>query len=253
MLTTTGTKWITDGTPIERLAFLNAPYADMPGWFGQFNFPDDPFAAMIEEGRHGPPSRNQLLFHTVGDGAIDRVLDAMEAAGPRAAWAHRRTRLEHGDLLYPANFGRAHDLGIVVVQNARHLALPGVFLERVGPASFPSIQPLRSLLTEGIPLALGTDGIGQVSSPWLDVFLAAIHPTRPTEALTVEEAVIAYTRGAAHAEFEEHRKGSIAPGNLADLAVLSQDVFTVPLGALPATWSVMTMVGGEIVWDAGVL
>jgi predicted amidohydrolase YtcJ len=189
----------------------------------------------------------------VGDGAIDRVLDAMEAAGGGGAWRHRRTRMEHGDLLFPANFDRVRDLGVVVVQNARHLALPGVLLEHLGPATFGAIQPLRSLLDEGIPLALGTDGIGQVSSPWLDVFLAAIHPTRPTEALTVEEAVIAYTRGAAYAEFEEHRKGTLEPGNLADLAILSQDVFTVPLGALPATWSVMTMVGGEIVWDAGVL
>jgi predicted amidohydrolase YtcJ len=70
---------------------------------------------------------------------------------------------------------------------------------------------------------LGTGSIGHVSSPWLDVFLASIHPTHPSEAITVEEAVAAYTRGSVYAEFEENRKGTIAPDMLADLASLSQD------------------------------
>lgn len=74
---------------------------------------------------------------------------------------------------------------------------------------------------------------------------------RPSEALTVEQAVEAYTRGSAYAEFEEDNKGSIVAGRLADLAVLSQDIFTAPVGALPATESVLTIVGGEIVHDTG--
>jgi predicted amidohydrolase YtcJ len=85
------------------------------------------------------------------------------------------------------------------------------------------------------------------------VFLAAIHPTHPAEALTVEEAITAFTAGSAYAEFQEHRKGTLAPGKLADLAVLSQDPFTAPLPALPATFSVLTMVGGRVVWDTGAL
>lgn len=69
----------------------------------------------------------------------------------------------------------------------------------------------------------------------------------------MEEAVTAYTRGSAAAEFEARRKGSLKRGYLADLAVLSQDIFTVPPPAVPQTVSVLTVVGGEIVWDAGVL
>jgi predicted amidohydrolase YtcJ len=69
----------------------------------------------------------------------------------------------------------------------------------------------------------------------------------------VEEAVTAYTRGAAYAELAEDRKGSLSPGKLADLAVLSQDPFSVPPPAIPGTTSVLTMVGGKIVFDAGVL
>jgi hypothetical protein len=79
---------------------------------------------------------------------------------------------------------------------------------------------------------------------------AVTHPAQPSEALTVAQAVEAYTRGAAYAEFEEAHKGSIAAGKLADLAVLSQDIFTAPVAALPATESVLTIVGGEIVHDS---
>ena len=69
----------------------------------------------------------------------------------------------------------------------------------------------------------------------------------------MEQAVTAYTRGSAYAEFET-RKGALRPGYLADLAVLSQDIFTVPAPAVPATTtSLLTLVGGEVVWDAGVL
>jgi predicted amidohydrolase YtcJ len=69
----------------------------------------------------------------------------------------------------------------------------------------------------------------------------------------LEEAITAYTRASAFAEFEDHHKEMRAPGMLADLVVLSQDVFTVPLPSLPATQSVLTMVGGRTAWDAGQL
>ena len=94
-------------------------------------------------------------------------------------------------------------------------------------------------------------GIGGTISPFLDIMLATLHPDRPSEALTREQAVIAYTAGSAYAEFEEHHKGRLAPGQLADLAVLSQDIFTVPFFLLPNTQSVLTLVDGRIVWDAG--
>ena len=83
--------------------------------------------------------------------------------------------------------------------------------------------------------------------------LAAIHPLQPSEAISVEEAVVAYTLGAAFAEDRELVTGSIAAGKLADLAVLSQDVFTIPVTQIVATRSVLTIVGGEIVHDSGEL
>ncbi|MDB5213737.1 MAG: Exoenzyme regulatory protein AepA precursor, partial [Myxococcaceae bacterium] len=193
------------------------------------------------------------LFHSVGDGAIDEVLSAMEGTGGPGVWHDRRTRIEHGDLLFPSDFARAKRLGVVSVQNPTHLALAPVFAQRFTPAVYSDLEPLRSLLDQGIPLALGTDGIGSVFNPFLDLFLAMIHPTHPSEALTIEQAVTAYTRGSAYAEFEEDRKGTLSVGRLADLAVLSQDIFHIPPPAIIGTTSVLTIVNGNVVWDAGTL
>lgn len=247
-----GVKWIGDGTPIERLAFLSEPYADRPDTSGRFNFPLDDFSTMVDDGLHGPRRKEQLLFHLVGDAAIDTLLDEMEGLASAAHWRKRRVRIEHGDLVLPSDVARVRDLGIVVVQNPTHLSLPDL-PQRLSPERLPEAQPLRSMVEAGVHLALGTDGIGGTISPFLDIFLATFHPARPGEALTREQAVIAYTAGSAYAEHEEHRKGRLAPGQLADLAVLSEDIFTVPPPVLLGTRSVLTMVDGRIVWDEGVV
>ena len=251
LVTPSGIKWIGDGTPIERLAFVSEPYLDQPDTRGRFNFSDPAFTAIVLRGALGLPQRNQLLFHLVGDAAIGNLLEEMDHLAPDWYWQPRRTRIEHGDLITPAELQQAKDLGVVVVQNPTHLALPD-FAIRYSPQALASSQPLRSLLAAGVPLAFGTDGIGGTISPFLDLFLATLHPDRPSEALTLEQAVIAYTKGSAYAEFEEDRKGRLVPGQLADLAVLSLDIFANP-GALPATHSELTMVDGKIVWNTGVV
>ncbi|MGA8034829.1 MAG: amidohydrolase family protein [Candidatus Acidiferrales bacterium] len=121
--------------------------------------------------------------------------------------------------------------------------------KRWNPA-FAKSQPLKSLLSEGIPLAFGSDG---PTNPFLNIVFATIHGNRPAEAITREQAVIAYTLTSAHAEFAEKDNGSREPGKLADLAILSQDIFTVATAELPKTESVLTMVGGRAVYDAQVL
>jgi predicted amidohydrolase YtcJ len=133
-----------------------------------------------------------------------------------------------------------------VVQNPIHLAggdaIPnlGSVLEKL------KAQPLRSLLAAGIPVAFGSDG---PPNPYLNIMFASLDPDRPSEAITREQAVIAYTLTSAYAEFAEKDKGTLQAGKLADLAVLSQDIFTVDASDLPKTESVLTMVGGKIVYD----
>jgi predicted amidohydrolase YtcJ len=109
---------------------------------------------------------------------------------------------------------------------------------------------LRSLLAADIPLALGSDG---PTNPYLNIMFASLDPNRPSEAITREQAVVAYTLTSAYAEFAEKDKGSLEPGKLADLAVLSQDIFKVDASDLPKTESVLTLVGGNIVYDGKVI
>ena len=90
-------------------------------------------------------------------------------------------------------------------------------------------------------------------NPFLNIMLATIHPSNPAEAITRERAIRAYTYEAAFAEFAEDNKGTLANGKEADLVVLSQDIFSVSVPELPKTQSVLTIVGGRIVYDANVL
>lgn len=99
-------------------------------------------------------------------------------------------------------------------------------------------------------VAIGSDGPMNL---FLNIMLASIHPARPSEAITREQAVKAYTFYSAYAEFAEQEKGTLTSGKLADLTVLSQDIFTVPVPELPKTQSILTIVGGKIVHDAKVL
>lgn len=248
-----GIKWIVDGTPVERLAAVSTPYADRPGERGGLDLQAADLRAQLLAHRTGDPRTQQVLFHAVGDDAIDAILDALAATGGPQTWGPRRTRIEHGDLLFPWDFARARALGVVVVQNPTHFTLAPVFAQRFVSTVLGNLEPMQSLLAAGIPLALGTDGIGAPQSPFLNLFLATVHPAHPSEALTLAQALTAFTHGAAYAELTSDRRGRLTPGQDADLAVLSQDIFHAVPDAIPATTSVLTMVGGRVVWDAGVL
>lgn len=236
-----GIKWILDGTPVERGAAVRAPYVDRPESRGFLNFPES-FAR--EALRAAASGGQQSLLHCVGDRSIESVLAAMEAERG-VDWPQRRVRIEHGDGVLPDLVRRAARLGVIVVQNPTHLTIVDVMRARFGPRH--EYMPMRSLLAAGIHLALGSDG---PINPYLNIQLASSHPVRPEEALTLDQALEAYTSGSAFAEFAENDKGTLAPGQLADFAILSHDIFAIPADQLPATTSVLTVVGGEVVYDA---
>ena len=242
-----GTKWMLDGTPFEGTyaARTDDSPPDMLFVHLGMTFPSEELKKMLRESLS---SGDQILFHVSGYPAAKALLKAMEDTGGSVEWAKRRVRMEHGDGLFPDLRTQARELGVVVVQNPQHfVGLPPPLMQRMEKMG---AQPLKSLLRAGIPVALGSD---DEMNPYLDIMLAASHPNNPSEAITREQAVLAYTLTSAFAEFAEKDKGELQPGKLADLAVLSQDIFTVPMRELPKTRSVMTMVGGRIVYDPKLL
>ena len=223
---TDAVKWILDGTPIELNAALRSgKYA--AGGKGRLNFSD--FSA---KARAAAASKRQLLVHASGDLAVETALKAF-AENPTLV----RPRIEHGDGLQRDLFALAKQTGAVVVQNPSHFEARPLF-----PRD-SEYQLMKTIVQAGIPFALGSDGL---TNPYTNILLAT---QNGDESLTREEAVRAYTSGSAFAEMKEREKGTIAKGMLADLAVLSQDIFEVPPPALPETRSVITIIGGKVVYS----
>jgi len=244
----TARKWILDGTGIERLAMLRSPYADRPAWTGAANFPLDTIRALLAESLK---ANEQPILHAIGDSTIALVLSLIEGLAPDSTWRRLRPRLEHAEWLTPDLRHRAQRLGVIVVENPTHFTDgPELMRARFGATRARDYQPFRSLIDAGIPLAIGSDG---PIDPFLNLYFALTHPDNPGEALSAEAALLAYTRTSAFAEHAEGDKGMLAPGMLADLAVLSRDIFRIPADSLPGTESVLTVVGGRIAHDAGVL
>jgi predicted amidohydrolase YtcJ len=239
-----GIKLIFDGTPVERLAATTSPYSDATGKKGRINFSKEEIKKYLSECIR---LNQQVIVHAVGDEAVNSLINGLLETGTAKEWKERRTRIEHGDLavMNEQDIERIKSLGIVVVQNPTHFAIDKVMASRFNNRT-KFLQAMNSLVTQNLPLAIGSDG---AINPFLNLMFATIHPSNPTEALTIEQAVIAYTYGSAYAEFKEKIKGRLIPGQLADLAVLSQDIFSAPIQSLPATSSHLTIVGGRIVFN----
>jgi len=241
-ITVSGRKYVLDGTPVERLAATRAPYADSRS-YGRINFSADTIGAILAEAL---VRNEQPIFHASGDSTIATLLRTMVELAADSIWQRFRVRIEHGDGLAPDLLPIAAQLGVVLVQNPSHLSVMPTLLFRMGPQRMGGFQPMRSVLDAGMALAIGSDG---PPNPYLNMMLALFHPANPAQALTMEQAVRAYTQGSAYAEHAEGEKGAIRVGMLADLAVLSQDIFSIAPSQLPATESLLTLVGGRAVWD----
>lgn len=243
-----GVKLVLDGTPVERLACMRQAYSDKANAYGRINFDESQLNRYL---RYCLDHNQQILIHSSGDSSLVTIIRALRALHPDAFWKDKRVRIEHGDFAgtHPEGLNALKQLGIIIVENPTHLTLPDLFAERLGER-LNHYQPMRSLLDHDISFALGSDG---PPNPYLNIMFATLHPDNPKEAITREEAVIAYTLGSAYAEFKEQDKGTLTRGKLADLAVLSQDIFTISLDKLPSTESILTFIGGKIVYSNGEL
>lgn len=223
-----GVKYTIDGTPMERNALRSTPYPGTPNWYGRFNYPVDTIKQILKEAL---ASNEQLMMHITADSSFRNILSLMKQTGSPTRWKQKRVRIEHncvGDIT-PAQRKDLKDMGILLMHTSWY-CMAG---------------PLRSLVEDGVLFGIAPDG---TTNPFLEIMLMTSTATNPKENLTVEQAVIAYTRTNAYAEFKEKEKGMLAKGMLADLAVLSQDIFTIPAQQLPATHSVLTIIDGKIVY-----
>lgn len=234
-----GRKWILDGTPIEQGAFVRRPYPGRRDYHGRLNFPVDSIRSMLADALK---TDEIMALHISGDSTAVIVLSLMESLAPDSVWRQHRLRFEHLGALTPDLWPRASAKGIVNVANLQLLPPPAV------SKNLPPV-PLAAMDPVGLQMGLGSDG--EPRSPFVGLYYAMSFPTEPK--LSRERLVRLYTIGSAYAEREEMNKGSLTAGKLADLAVLSQDIFTVPVEALPNTESVLTMIGGWIEYDAGAI
>ena len=223
-----GIKYVVDGTSLEQDALRTTPYPDRPGWYGRLNFPPDTLRIILQEALTGD---RQLLLHVTGDSATAVVLHLMKSLAPAETWRRHRVRIEHGTGIRPATARDVRALGVVVVHTPQ----------------YGLRAPLRTWRALGIPVAIGPDGD---INPFLAILRVTTQQVPASENLSREQAVRAYTQGGSYAEFAEATKGTLRPGMLADLAVLSHDVFSVPAAQLPTLRSVLTIVDGKIVYQA---
>lgn len=199
----------------------------------------------------------QIATHAIGDRAVSAVLDAYAAALAEVPRADHRHRIEHCGVCRDEDVARIAALGVVPVPQARFISEIGDGMrEALGERRTGWCYRQRSFLDAGIRLPGSSDRPVVRGSPLLGIHdlvnqrTGRGEPFNPHEALTAEQALRAYTLGSAEAAFDEAVKGSIAPGKLADLTILDQDITTMDPQGIAETRVLATVVDGRVAHDA---
>ncbi len=201
----------------------------------------------------------QLSIHSIGDSANSLMLDMFERiVKENPAW-DRRFRLEHAQHIAPKDFRRIARLGVIASVQPYHAIDDGRWAEkRIGRERCKTTYPFKTFLENGIKICFGSDWTVAPINPLLGIYAAVTRRTLdganpngwfPEEKISVEEAVKAYTINNAYAAFEEKMKGSITVGKLADLVVLSDDIFTIDPAEIENVRVEMTILGGKIIYQ----
>jgi len=259
MLRHGGLKGFADGSLGSTTALFFNPYLDAPKNSG---IPSDemfPEGAMLERVRGANRAGLQVLIHAIGDRANDEILSIYEQVEKEYGDRDRRFRIEHAQHLRSADIPRFARHRIIASMQPYHAIDDGRWAEkRIGPERAKTTYAFRSLLDAGVTLALGTDWTVAPLNPLLTIYAAVTrrtldgkHPQGwvPEQKISVEEAVRAYTIGSAYAEFQESEKGTITPGKLADLVILSRDIFTIDPNEIDRVKVVTTIIDGRIVYE----
>jgi predicted amidohydrolase YtcJ len=260
MLRVGGLKGFADGSLGSTTALFYEPYRDDPATSGIAGDEMYPEGAMLERVREADRAGLQVLIHAIGDRANDLILDMYEQVERENGERDRRFRIEHAQHLRPQDIPRFARDHVIASMQPYHAIDDGRWAEkRIGKERAKTTYAFRSLLDSGATLAFGTDWTVAPLNPLLTVYAAVTRRTIdgknpngwvPEQKISVEETVRAYTVGSAYAEFQENVKGTISVGKLADLVLLSRDIFTIDPNEIENVKVVLTMVDGRIVYEA---
>jgi predicted amidohydrolase YtcJ len=253
-------KFFLDGVIETHTAAMLAPYSNNPSLSGDLLWEADKYKAFVAElDKNGI----QVFTHAIGDRAIRVALDAYEDAAKKNGTKDARHRIEHIEDVSAADIPRFGRLGVMASMQPLH-AYPNedtfkAWVPSVGPERTQRAWAWHSIQAAGGVLAFGSDWPIVTLSPWPGLQNAVTRETTegepqggwiPAQRISLAEAIKGYTLNAAFAGHREHTEGSLEPGKLADLIVVSQDVFKVSALKIADTKVLLTMVGGRVVYKS---
>ncbi|MFA5146970.1 MAG: amidohydrolase family protein [Candidatus Omnitrophota bacterium] len=254
-------KFFLDGVVETHTAAMLKPYSDDPSQSGGTNYSKEEFDAIVTElDRRGL----QVMTHAIGDAAVRMALDAYGAAEKKNGPRDRRFRIEHIEVLDPADLPRFGGQGVIASMQPLHFA-GGADSEQwrrnIGPGRLQEGFVWYDLASAGGRPVFGSDWPIVTIDAFQSMQTAVTRQTVegdpeggwfPAQRLSLDQALSGYTCRAAYAAFLEDRTGTIGPGKLADIIVLSQNLFEIPARDIGKTKVMLTMVNGKVVWRDGI-
>jgi hypothetical protein len=246
-----------DGTLGSGTALMFEPFADAPGKTGLAQYPEEKFYQLVEKAQQ---NGYQIGVHAIGDKAVNWVLNAVERAEQKYGNKNLRHRIEHAQVIIPSDVKRFKKLGVIASMQPTHCTTDMRFCEkRIGLDRSKNAYIWKTLIDNGAWLAFGSDWPVEPLDPLRGLYSAVTRKNIefdypeggwfPEQRLTLAEAIKDFTLGPAFASFEENIKGSLEVGKLADLVVLSKDLFTIPPKEILTAEVLYTILGGKIVYE----
>lgn len=246
-----------DGSLGTRSALMLEPYSDAPDVLGVTTTSQEEIEKLTIRSLQ---AGMQVATHAIGDRSNRITLNAYEAAlGAVPIAKDHRLRIEHAQVVAPEDIPRFKELNIVTSMQPPHATSDMSWAEdRVGPERIKGAYAWRSFLDADVHVPLNSDFPGETLNPFYGMYAAETRQTPegkpeggwyPEQCLTREEVLYAYTKESAYAGFEEHIKGQIAPGMLADFIVISDNILTIPSKALLTLKAEQTYIAGQLVYS----
>ncbi len=253
-------KAFADGSLGSRTAYFFDDFLDEPGNHGLLADTMHPIERTRDYFLRADETAQQLCTHAIGDRGISTILDLYAEVARQHGPKDRRFRIEHAQHMAATDFARFHDLGVIASVQPTHAIDDGRWAEpRIGHDRASRTYAFRTFLDHGVHLAFGTDWPVAPLNPLISTYAAVTRRTLddrnpngwfPEQKLSVGEALSIYTAGSAYAEFQEHDKGTLEIGKLADFVLLTEDPFHVDPTHLRDITVAGTWVGGHRVYTA---